>query len=109
MSLAKCGTRWALGGEAGARQCLSHGMPVCAATLLTLLRRCGAAPCPTPRILGVDDWSFQARTAGTVLVDLERHQPVEVLLGSDEQVLASWLTTHPGVEVISRDRGASFA
>ncbi len=99
---------WALGGEAGARQCLSHGMPVCAATLLTLLRRCGAAPCPTPRVLGVDDWSFRARTAGTLLVDLERHQPVEVLLGSDEQVLADWLLAHPGVEVISRDRGASY-
>ena len=99
---------WALGGEAGARQCAAHAMPICAATMLNLLRRCGAPPCPTPRVLGVDDWSFQAHSAGTLLVDLERHQPVEVLLGSDEQVLASWLTTHPGVEVISRDRGASY-
>jgi hypothetical protein len=58
--------------------------------------------------LGVDDWSFQARHAGTLLVDLERHQPIEVLLGSDEQVLADWLLAHPGVDVISRDRGASY-
>jgi len=27
-------------------------------------------------------------------VDLERHRPVEVLLGSDEQVLADWLLVH---------------
>jgi hypothetical protein len=56
----------------------------------------------------VDDWSFQARTAGTLLVDLEKRQPIEVLLGSDEQVLADWLLAHPGVEIIARDRGASY-
>jgi len=72
---------WALGGEAGASLCAAHAMPICAATLLNLLRRCGAPPCPTPRVLGVDDWSFQAHSAGTLLVDLERHQPVEVRLG----------------------------
>ncbi len=99
---------WALGGQAGARQCAVHAMPICGATMLSLLRRWGAMVVPTPRVLGVDDWSFQARTAGTLLVDLERHRPVEVLLGSDEQVLASWLSTHPGVEVISRDRGVSY-
>jgi transposase len=99
---------WALGGEAGARQCAAHAMPISGTTLLTLLRRYGVAAEPTPRILGVDDWSFQARTTGTLLVDLERHRPVEVLLGSDEQVLAEWLLTHPGVEVICRDRGASY-
>jgi transposase len=56
----------------------------------------------------VDDWSFRARQAGTLLVDLERHQPVDVLLGSDEEVFADWLGEHPGVEIISRDRGASY-
>jgi len=59
-------------------------------------------------VLGVDDWSFQARSEGTLLVDLERHQPVEVLLGSDEQVLTTWLLAHPGVEVIVRDRGVGY-
>jgi transposase len=99
---------WALGGEAAARQCTAHAMPISGATLLSLLRRWGAATHPTPRVLGVDDWSFQAHHAGTLLVDLERHQPIEVLLGSDEQVLADWLLAHPGVDVISRDRGASY-
>lgn len=99
---------WALGGRAGARQCRAHAMPVCATTLLAVLRREGIAVVPTPRVLGVDDWSFRARQAGTLLVDLERHQPVDVLLGSDEEVFACWLSDHPGVEIISRDRGASY-
>jgi transposase len=56
----------------------------------------------------VDDWSFRAHQAGTLLVDLEQHRPVDVLLGSDEKVFAHWLGAHPGVKVISRDRGASY-
>jgi transposase len=99
---------WALGGEAGARQCTANGMPTSAATMLRLLRRSGTMVMKTPRVLGVDDWSFQARSAGTLLVDLEQHRPVEVLLGSDEKVFSDWLLAHPGVEVIVRDRGASY-
>ena len=77
-------------------------MPLSGATLLSLLLRCGAAACPTPRVLGVDDWSFQARTSGTLLVDLERHRPIAVLLGSDEQVLADWLLAHPASHLWGR-------
>ncbi len=97
-----------MGGQAGARQCAAHAMPVSGTTLLSLLRRYGPVARATPRVLGVDDWSLQARSAGTLLVDLERHQPVEVPLGSDEQVLSDWLLAHPGVEVIVRDRGVSY-
>jgi transposase len=71
-------------------------------------RRQGVTAVPTPRVLGVDDWSFRAHQAGTLLVDLEQHRPVDVLLGSDEEVLTQWLLGHAGVEVICRDRGASY-
>src|SRR6266516_291789 len=76
---------WALGGEAGARLFRKQAMSVCAATLLAQLRRTGVNEFPTPRVLGVDDWGFQKKyPTGTILVDLERHRPVDVLLGSDE-------------------------
>jgi transposase len=101
---------WAEGGEAGERQSKAQGMPVCAATLLSLLRQAAEADLPTPRVLGVDDWGFAAaHPTGTLLVDLERHRPVDVLLGSDDRVLARWLPSHPRVEIICRDRGASYA
>jgi transposase len=45
---------------------------------------------------------------GTILVDLEKHRVVDLLMGSDEQVFKEWLQAHQGVEVISRDRGASY-
>jgi len=50
----------------------------------------------------------QKHPTGTLLVDLEQHRPIDVLLGSDEEVLTQWLNGHAGVEVIVRDRGASY-
>jgi transposase len=55
-------------------------MPISGTALLSLLRRWGPITRAIPRVLGVDDWSFQARSSGTLLVDLERHQPVEVIV-----------------------------
>src|SRR5436309_7048228 len=100
---------WAVGGEEGSRQGMVHHMPIGASTLLSLMRRHGERTFPTPRVLGVDDWFFQQdHPTGTILVDLERHQPVDLLLGSDEQVLSDWLRSHRGVQIISRDRGAGY-
>lgn len=98
----------ALGGEAGARHCRLHATPVGAATLLSLLRRAGRVSSYTPRVLGVDDWGWRRKQAGTILVDLEQHCPVELLEGSDEQTFAARLRSHPGGEVICRDRGVSY-
>ncbi len=100
---------WALGGEAGSCLCHKQAMPIAASTLLGLLRRSGVKELPTPRVLGVDDWGFQRKhPTGTMLVDLEEHRVVDLLMGSDEQVFKEWLRAHPGVDVISRDRGASY-
>lgn len=99
-----------LGGEAGARRASSLSMPISPDTLLTLLRAQSVAEHPTPRVLGVDDWSFRrGRHMGTILVDLERHLPVDLLPNSSEEAFAAWLREHPGVEIISRDRGGTYA
>jgi hypothetical protein len=64
-------------------------MPLCASSLLSLLRRQGVSRVPTPRVLGVDDWSFRRLQAGTLLVDLERHRPVDVLQQAGEEIKGS--------------------
>src|SRR3989440_9147338 len=79
----------------------------------TLLRRLRAVACPRPksvRILGVDDWAWKkGQTYGTILVDLEKRCPIELLPDRKEETLTAWLLTHPEIDVISRDRRGEYA
>jgi transposase len=49
----------ALGGEAGARLSRRLAMPVSGDTVLRLVRRRPLLPCPSPRIVGIDDWAWR--------------------------------------------------
>ena len=100
----------ALGARAGARLAAPLGLPVSPRTVLRALHALPEPEVPTPRVLGLDDFSFRRRLSfGTVLVDLETRRVVDLLPDRSVAVVSDWLRHHPGVEIAARDRNGSYA
>ncbi|MEP0924832.1 ISL3 family transposase [Leptolyngbya sp. ST-U4] len=99
----------ALAGNAGVRLTQYLSVQASRNTLLNLVRRISLAPIPTPEILGVDDFAFRKRhTYGTILVDLNKSQPIAILKDREAETLTEWLKAHPGVKMVSRDRSKTY-
>ena len=64
----------------------------------------------TVRVVGIDDWAWQKGLRyGTIMVDLERHEVVDVLSDRSADATGRWLEQHPGIEIVSRDRCGLYA
>jgi transposase len=99
-----------LGGAAGSRLASRMGMATSPDTLLRRVKRLKNEPPGPPRVVGIDDWAWRkGQRYGTIVVDLERSDVIDLLPDRDADTVAAWLTAHPGVEVVSRDRSAAYA
>ena len=79
----------------------------------TILRRIMMLPTePVGQVtqIGIDDFSFRrGRKFGTLIVDLQTHQVLDVLADRAAETSAAWMATHPEIELVSRDRGGDYA
>ncbi len=97
------------GGAIGQRVLTILDMPVNSDTLIRFIRNAPEPDMATPRVVGVDEWAkCKGQSYGTILVDLEAHRPVDLLPDKSAESFAAWLKEHPGVEIISRDRGKEY-
>ena len=65
---------------------------------------------PAAQVIGVDDWAFRrGHTYGTIVCDLERRCPLDLLPDRTSETLAAWLKDHPEVTIISRGRASDYA
>jgi Transposase/zinc-finger of transposase IS204/IS1001/IS1096/IS1165 len=100
------------GGRPAERLMKRLAMPVSDDTILRHLKRQVAHlhAKTTVRVAGIDDWSWRkGRTYGTIIVDLERREVVDVLADRTTTGTAEWLGQHLEVEIVSRDRCGLYA
>jgi transposase len=79
-------------------------------TLNRLLCRLPEPENQAVHVLGVDDWAKRkGQRYGTIRVDLERSQIIDLLRDRTAETLIQWLGKHPEVQTVSRDRSQTYA
>ncbi len=99
----------AMGGRPGASFAQRLMLPVSNDTLLRVVRR-RALPRQEPlSVVGIDDWAWRRNHRyGTIVCDLERRRVVALLPDREQATTEAWLRQHPGISVVSRDRGGGY-
>lgn len=98
------------GGEAGARLGQKLSYPGSPDTILRLIKETQLPTASSPRVVGIDDWSWKRGLRyGTLICDLETNRPLDVLPDRSVQTVSAWFEKRPSVEIVSRDRSSEYA
>jgi transposase len=99
----------ALGGRPAESFAKRLMLPVSNDTLLRVVRRRTAMPTDPLLVVGIDDWAFRRNHRyGTIVCDLERRRIVTLLPDRETATVRAWLSKHPAIKIVSRDRGGGY-
>jgi transposase len=99
----------ALGGRPAAGFANRLMLPVSNDTLLRVVRRRTVMPSEPLVVVGIDDWAFRRNHRyGTIVCDLERRRIVALLPDRETATVQAWLSEHPEIKIVSRDRGGGY-
>ncbi len=97
-------------GRLGARLASRLGLAISWMTVVRRVMALPTKPAEPVQCLGVDEFSFlRGRTFGTVLVDLDTHQVIDLLPDRQAETATTWMQAHPEITHVSRDRGSEYA
>jgi transposase len=99
----------ALGGRPAATLARRLMLPVSKDTLLRVVRRHAVRGSTPLGVIGIDDWAWRrGHRYGSIVCDLERRCIVDLLPDREAATVEAWLSHHPEIRVISRDRGGGY-
>jgi transposase len=63
----------------------------------------------TLNVVGIDDWVWRRNHRyGSIVCDLERRRIIVLLPDREMATVEAWPSDHPGIAVVSRDRGGGY-
>jgi transposase len=98
------------GGRLGARLSELLSMSTSKDTIIRTIRKFPLSVVTTARVLGIDDFALRkGQRYGTILVDHEKHEVIDLLPDRTAETVTKWLKDHPGSDIINRDRAQAYA
>lgn len=100
-----------LGGNKGANISRYVGVPVSPSTVIRVIKKLEMKEhFTTSGIIGIDDYAFKkGYSYGTIIVDLQTRQVIDLLPDRESGTLEEWLRKHSELKVVSRDRYEPYA
>jgi transposase len=96
--------------ENASRLLSMSGIRLSQSTVLRDLHRLHVSPYRDIRQIGVDDWAQRkGMTYGSIIIDPAGRHPIDLLGDREEESFRDWISVHPSVSLVSRDRSTDYS